>query len=96
MSRSLNLDKIKDRKIISISSEKALREVVPVDWSKEVLDGNKKIIIERRCTEKESLEQSLKEMELMRQGKMPERDLDNFLEQLEKGIHDEKHSEKAE
>ncbi len=45
---------------------------------------------ERPCTITESLKQSLKEMKLIRQGKMEERNLDNFLKQLEKEIRDEK------
>jgi hypothetical protein len=42
-----------------------------------------------KIREKESLKQSLEEMKLIRQGKMTERNLDNFLKQLEKEIHNE-------
>lgn len=38
--------------------------------------------IERPCTVKESLEQSLKEMKLIREGKLPKRNLGDFLEEL--------------
>ncbi len=38
--------------------------------------------VERPCTVKESLEQSLKEMKLMREGKLPKRNLGDFLEEL--------------
>jgi hypothetical protein len=38
---------------------------------------------ERPCTVKESIEQSLKEMQLMRQGKLPKRNWDDFMKELE-------------
>lgn len=43
-------------------------------------------VIERPCTPAESLKQSLKEMKLIREGKLPRRNLDDFLNQLEKEI----------
>lgn len=45
MSRSLNLNKLKNRDFISLSSKEALKEVVPIDWSEEVLTGKKKVIV---------------------------------------------------
>jgi hypothetical protein len=55
-------------------------------------DTNMENTIEREkrpCTVAESLKQSLKEMNLIREGKMPKRNLDDFLDQLEKEIHNE-------
>ncbi|RMD02724.1 hypothetical protein D9O40_05335 [Clostridium autoethanogenum] len=45
MSRSLNLNKLKNRDFISLSSKEALKEVIPIDWSEEVLTGKKKVIV---------------------------------------------------
>ncbi|EDK32531.1 hypothetical protein [Clostridium kluyveri] len=45
MKRSLNLNKLKNRQRTNISSEEALKDVIPFNWSKEVLDGKKKITV---------------------------------------------------
>jgi len=45
MKRGLNLDKLKNRKHIDISSEEALKDIIPFNWSKDVLEGKKKITI---------------------------------------------------
>ncbi|MBU3194633.1 hypothetical protein [Clostridium algidicarnis] len=43
MKRSLNLEKLKDRKIVTISSNQALKDIVPINWSKKVLNGRKQV-----------------------------------------------------
>lgn len=45
MKRKLNINKLKDRKHINISSEEALEDIVPFNWSKDVLEGKKTITI---------------------------------------------------
>ncbi|AGY77974.1 hypothetical protein [Clostridium autoethanogenum] len=47
MSRSLDSNKLKNRKFISISSKEALKEVIPIDWSEDVLTGKKKVIVNK-------------------------------------------------
>lgn len=43
--RSLDLDKIKARKSHHLTTAEALKDVVPIEWGKNVLDGDKKITI---------------------------------------------------
>jgi len=43
MKRSLNLKKLKDRRIVTISSNQALKDIVTINWSKEVLNGRKQV-----------------------------------------------------
>lgn len=45
--KQIKLDSI-IKKSKAVPSEKALREVVPFPWSKEVLKGNKKVVITRQ------------------------------------------------
>lgn len=45
MKRSLNLNKLANKTINTISYEEALKDVIPMNWSKEVLNGTKKVII---------------------------------------------------
>ena len=45
--KQIKLDSI-IKKSKAVPSEKALREVVPFPWSKEVLEGNKKVVITRQ------------------------------------------------
>ena len=45
MNRGLNFDKIKNKLMNPISSEEALKEIIPFNWSKDVLNGNKKITV---------------------------------------------------
>ena len=45
MKRKLNLDKLKNRKHIDISSKEALKNIVPIKWSKDILSGKKLIIM---------------------------------------------------
>lgn len=44
--KQIKLDSI-IKKSKAVPSENALREVVPFPWSKEVLEGNKKVVITR-------------------------------------------------
>ncbi|MBV4426582.1 hypothetical protein [Clostridium tyrobutyricum] len=50
MRRSLNLNKLKDRPRTTVASQEALREVVPFKWSKEVLEGKKRITVSKKAT----------------------------------------------
>lgn len=45
MKRSLNFDKIVNKLTTPISSEEALKDVIPFNWSQEVLEGTKKITV---------------------------------------------------
>lgn len=45
MKRKLNLDKLKNREHIGVSSEEVLREIIPFKWSNEILEGKKKVIV---------------------------------------------------
>lgn len=46
--RRLDMSKLKNRKIGTISSEEALKDVIPINWSEDVLSGKKKAIISRQ------------------------------------------------
>ena len=48
------------------------------------------ITIDRQCTPAESLKQSLREMNSIRRGQTPKRNLDDFLNQLEREISEQK------
>ncbi|WP_196479871.1 hypothetical protein [Clostridium tyrobutyricum] len=50
MRRSLNLNKLKDRPKTIVAWREALREVVPFKWSKEVLEGKKRITVSKKAT----------------------------------------------
>lgn len=43
--KSLDLSKLADKKSVYVSTQKALSDVTPMNWSKEVLTGKKKIVI---------------------------------------------------
>lgn len=43
--RSLNLDKLDNKKSKIISSQKSLEDISPINWSKDVLLGKKKVLI---------------------------------------------------
>lgn len=43
--KRLNFDKISNRCKKSISSAEALKDITPIAWAKEVLSGEKKVII---------------------------------------------------
>lgn len=50
MRRSLNLSKLKDRPRTTITSREALKDAVPFKWSKDVLEGKKKITVNGKAT----------------------------------------------
>ena len=43
--RPLNMEKIKNKKNVALSTEKALKDVVPIEWDADVLNGNKQVIL---------------------------------------------------
>lgn len=45
MSKSLDLEKIKEKLGKPISSKDALKDITPIKWSKDVLEGKKKITV---------------------------------------------------
>ena len=46
--RRLDLEKLQSRITKVITTEEALKDVVPMEWPEEVLSGKKKVIITRR------------------------------------------------
>ncbi|MBC8581457.1 hypothetical protein [Zhenhengia yiwuensis] len=45
MIKKLNMEKIKENSINTMSSKESLKDVTPIEWNKEVLDGNQKVTI---------------------------------------------------
>jgi hypothetical protein len=43
--KSLDLSSLKNKKSTTMSSKEALKDVTPINWSKSVLSGEKKIIV---------------------------------------------------
>jgi|GEM_PF-5109293 len=43
--RSLNINKLATKNMTTMSSKEALKDVIPFQWSAEVLNGNKNIIV---------------------------------------------------
>ena len=43
--RSLNMEKIMSKKSILLSTEEALKDVIPIEWDTDVLIGNKQVIL---------------------------------------------------
>ena len=43
--KKLNIEKLNSRIDKIITSEEALSEIVPIEWTKDVLNGNKKIYV---------------------------------------------------
>ena len=43
--RSLNMEKIRNKKSAFLSTEEALKDVVPIEWDEDVLNGNKQVIL---------------------------------------------------
>lgn len=131
--RRLDITKLRSKKSSVMSSEESLKDIVPIDWSEDVLSGKTKVIVdsdfkqfiqdnkekiykiaeqnttynsdgqatiskddpyfnedeweehfreldkvERYCPISESLEESLKEMKLMREGKLPKKTWDEM------------------
>ena len=46
----LDLDKIKSRITKTVTSAEAVKDIVPIQWSNDVLSGKKKAIV-KRCTD---------------------------------------------
>ena len=46
--RKLNLEKIESRITKAMSTEEALKDVEPIEWSNEVMSGQQKVTITRR------------------------------------------------
>ena len=43
--RSLNLGKLANKKITTVSSEEALKDIIPINWNDEVLNDTKKVVV---------------------------------------------------
>ena len=43
--KPLDLGKIKDKKSVLVSTEEALKDVTPIEWATDVLNGNKQAIL---------------------------------------------------
>lgn len=50
----LNVEKLNSRIDKVISSEEALRTIVPMEWSKDILTGNKQVSVTNITKDKES------------------------------------------
>lgn len=46
--RGLDMSKLKNRRVGTISSEEALKDVAHINWTEEVLDGKTKVVIRRQ------------------------------------------------
>ncbi|MBU5485988.1 hypothetical protein KQI86_16830 [Clostridium sp. MSJ-11] len=65
--KPLSLGILQNKKSTIISTEESLKDVVPMNWSEEVLSVEKKVLID--CTPVESIEKSLKEIKEFKDGK---------------------------
>jgi hypothetical protein len=45
MGRGLDLSKLDNRKKIPMSTAEALKDVTPIEWSKKVMSGEKKVTV---------------------------------------------------
>jgi len=45
MNKPLNVNKLKVKNITFVSSKEALKDISPIDWSKDVLSGKKKVLM---------------------------------------------------
>lgn len=43
----LNMNKISNRIVATVSSEEALKDIIPIEWPEEVKAGNKKVRISK-------------------------------------------------
>ncbi|MCL2223843.1 MAG: hypothetical protein FWB96_02620 [Defluviitaleaceae bacterium] len=41
----IDMEKIKNKKCTFISSEEALKDVIPIEWSDEVANGDKRVLL---------------------------------------------------
>ena len=43
--KPLDIRKIKDKKSVLVSTEEALKDVIPIVWDAEVVNGNKHVVL---------------------------------------------------
>ena len=43
--RSLNMEKIRSKKSVLLSTEEVLKDVIPIEWDADVLNGDKQMIL---------------------------------------------------
>jgi len=48
--RSLNMEKIRSKKSIVLSTKEALKDVAPIEWDTDILNGNKKVVLVEKIT----------------------------------------------
>ena len=53
--KRLDLEKLSKRRHTTIPMEKALKDVIPIEWSEDVKDGSKKIIVTNPSALKEQV-----------------------------------------
>ena len=41
----LDLNKIKDKQRISVSTKEAIKDVTPINWASDVLNGKRKVLV---------------------------------------------------
>lgn len=49
--KKLDFNKINERIVGDVSGEKALQDITPIPWSKEVLSGEKRVVITKESGE---------------------------------------------
>lgn len=43
--KKIDMKKLKEKEIITISTKEALKDITPIRWSEDVLNGKKKVIV---------------------------------------------------
>ena len=43
--RSLNMEKIRSKQSVFLSTEEALKDVIRIEWDENVLNGNKRVVL---------------------------------------------------
>ena len=43
--KPLNMEIIRNKKHVFITAEKALEDVIPIEWDEEVINGNKRVLL---------------------------------------------------
>ena len=43
--RPLDMKKIQNKESVLISAEEALKDIIPIEWDEDVLNGNKQVIL---------------------------------------------------
>jgi len=44
--KSLSLDRLSNKKSSIVSSKESLKDISPINWSKEILHGKKKVLVD--------------------------------------------------